>query len=314
MKIIKYCILVSLVLFSSCEYEIDYTEDLPEDKLVIAGFLEEDKPVDIQIFHSARPGIYQGFLYNDMKKETSVKQLDFTDSKVSDAIVTLYNENLKYKETALNYDVNHYTFNSIPKAEDKILLSFSLGNYPVTECKVEFNLTKPHIDSCNVSLVSDKGKKRIILYLEINDDGGENYYMINTDSIFFDYYTVDNYSAKILYESHSGVYFETNTNVSFDEEDKHNEYKVFSNKKFAGKKYVLKLSFAVERNYYDERKEGRPFAEISKIDKNIYNYLYSLGNAINSQGLNTTPVTIRNSFENAYGFVGVKKSVKISIE
>ena len=101
---------------------------------------------------------------------------------------------------------------------------------------------------------------------------------------------------------------------SVDDEDKINRFCVFTNEKFKGRKYTLKLAFKQDYYYnHDNSKEEHIF-EVRKIDANAYNYLYSLGNYMDAWGMSMNPVTIQDAFTNAYGFISIKKSYKKAVD
>ncbi|MBR1627625.1 MAG: DUF4249 family protein [Bacteroidales bacterium] len=338
----KKLVLVSFLSFFicvSCEYEIDYNADLPEDRLVVAAILEENEPIAFRVYHSAKPGIYTGYYYDDIYKSAAAGTGNKSgykrrkaDAVLKDASVTLFDNKNSVSDTAEINANSEYTFSFIPKTNDDITIRISHNNYSPVESRLQFNLPLPQVDSFSCSMRTVDDNLQLVVYLEINDKGGENYYMIN--NLFTD--KADNEllcsteSPDILYESHAGVYYENN-NTAFDDDDRHNEYHVFNNEKFAGGKYILKLAY--NTNFYitqTAKTDGKfdidainkfihkapndsgigGFFEIATIDKNTYNYLYSLGNYINSWGLGINPVAIKNAWENGYGFIGMKKSVK----
>lgn len=300
MKYTKYLIFSCIAVFCSCEYEIDYNEDLPEDKLVIAAFAEENEALSFKVFHSAKPGVYHGESYEDMKKAN----LSYEDAIVKDAIVTMHVNNNEY--TASYNETDGYTFSYIPQPLDKIQITISHPNYPTVESNLDFSMKEPDIDSFACYFRTKDYEKQLIIYFEINDDGGDNYYMINNTALLSNYF---NY--KILSESHSGVYFDNSSAWENKDDEGYNEYGVFANTKFKGQKYTLKLAYNIDYFYKITEEDLKKMVSLARIDKNAYDYLYSLNNYMHSWGLNINPITVKNAWDNAYGFIGIKKTKKI---
>ncbi|MGP1515064.1 MAG: hypothetical protein ACTTJH_03815 [Bacteroidales bacterium] len=314
MKKILYIITFSLLFFVACEYEIDYNTDLPKDKLVIAAILEEDSQVHFRVYHSAKPGIYTGNYYEDIANKSLQKQKQINNTMLKDAFVNIFDNKTNISYTASYEKTKGYTFDYTPKANDDITIRISHADYPPIESHLQFSLTEPQIDSFRCTLQKGENGYQIIVYMEIQDNGKENYYMINNNyyddkNISF----IDNHNPDIMYESHAGVYYENKTSY-FESDDRNNEYHVFSNKKFAGEKYVLCVAYNLTLYSKPNNNSIKGFFEVASIDKNTYDYLYSLGNYINSNGININPVTIKNAWKDAYGFIGIKKSVHFSFK
>ncbi|MBQ7985191.1 MAG: DUF4249 family protein [Bacteroidales bacterium] len=312
MKYLKYLILMSVAVFTSCEYEIDYKCDLPEDRFVVGVFAEEDSVLSFCVCHSAKPGIYDGTRYDEFKKTSIGYKSSFYDAVVKNASVSILCHNNGNEDTAIyNSNQFRYTFAYVPSHGDNITLKIENGEYPLVESNLTFDMEAPQIDSFSCWFRTKDDADQLVVYIEINDQGGENYYMFNPFylTLYNDRITFDNY-PEILYESHTGVYYEANTNSLDDEDSRYNEYMVISNKKFAGQKYTVKLAYNCSYSAKDNHKLIKGAYEISRIDRTSYNYLYSLGNYINSWGLNMNPVSIQNAWDNAYGFIGLKKTVR----
>lgn len=319
MKAIKYILLVLVVSLSlsSCEFEIDYKDELPKDKLVVTSFIQADSTISFSLYKSAIPGTYSDDYLSGWKGKENI-----IDAIVSDAKADLYINGLK-KET-LNQANNNsiYSFNTIPKENDKVEIRLNYKDYDQAIGKADLALIKPTVDSSNFSIetVTDEyggTTNELIVYLEINDNGlGDNYYKIepnffmNTTNKYS--YPISLSSADLLWENIQGVY-EENTSSMTDESS--NRYGIFSNKKFKGRTYKVKLSFNmggegyIKKRKYTENVVGS--FTVSSIEKQAYNYLYTLNKYLDNSSMNLEPVIIVDGIENAYGFIGAKNSLVI---
>ncbi len=303
MKYLKKLIYLAPYLFFACEYEINYSGQLENDKLVIATMLQEDSTISFPLMHSAQPGVFEGTTYEEYKKK-STKQYN-KNPFVFDALINLY-VNGDFKETAKKTSNSYnYRFDYIPKHNDMLSFEIQHKDYPTAYSQVNMNIITPQLDSFYCSIEERQGRKCEVIYIELNDDGNENYYMIEPYTFNFSrsYFS----HPTIILESHSGVYYNNSIALSFGEEDIHfNYYGVFSNERFKGEIYKLKLCY---ETWSDENERGYRPVKISKIDRNTHNYLYSLGNYINSSSSMLNPVSIQNFITNGYGFIGCKKSI-----
>lgn len=323
MKTIKFIILVlavSLGLYS-CEFEIDYTDKLPKDKLVVTSFIEADSTISFSLYKSAVPGTYS----NDGNLGLITKAQDINDAIVRDAKADLYINGV-LKETLTQSNSNDkYSFITIPRENENIEIRLNYKNYDQAIGTASLVLIKPIIDSSNVYIQETQNEdgfvyKSLIVYLEIRDNGlGDNYYKIEP-SLFYKandgtyIYTtlIDMNSAKLLWENIQGVYKE---NSSIEEESL-NRYGVISNKKFKGSTYKLKLSFfSIQEGAYKKTKlisqKIIGNLAVSSVEKKAYDYLYTLNKYLDNSYMNLEPITILNGIENAYGFIGAKKSQKV---
>jgi hypothetical protein len=321
MKAIRYILVVLVVSLSliSCEFEIDYKDELPKDKLVVTSFIQADSTISFSLYKSAIPGTYSDDYYSEWKGKKS----STIDAMVYDAKADLYINGVK-KETLSQANNNSiYSFNTIPKENDKVEIRLNYKDYDQAIGKADLALIKPTVDSSNFSIetVTDEyggTTNELIVYLEINDNGlGDNYYKIEPN---FFMKTTNKYSypislsnADLLWENIQGVY-EENTSSMTDESS--NRYGIFSNKKFKGRIYKVKLSFNMGGEVYYDKK--RKYTEnvvgsftVSSIEKQAYNYLYTLNKYLDNSSMNLEPVIIVDGIENAYGFIGAKNSLVI---
>ena len=320
MKAIKYILLVLVVSLSlsSCEFEIDYKDELPKDKLVVTTFIQADSTISFSLYKSAIPGTYSDDYSSGLKGKASI-----IDAIVSDAKADLYINGLK-KETLTQANNNSiYSFNTIPKENDKVEIRLNYKDYDQAIGKADLALSKPTLDSSNFSIetvTDDYGNtiNELIVYLEINDNGlGDNYYKIepnffmNTTNKYS--YPIPLSSADLLWENIQGVYEENSSSIT---DESSNRYGVFSNKKFKGRTYKIKLSFNIggEVYYANKRKSTENVVgsfTVSSIEKQAYNYLYTLNKYLDNSSMNLEPVIIVDGIENAYGFIGAKNSLVI---
>ncbi|MCQ2326538.1 MAG: DUF4249 domain-containing protein [Bacteroidales bacterium] len=306
-KIIILSVFFSLFL-ASCEYEIDYNGQLADDKFVVAAFLEEDSTVNFTISHSAKPGMY----------------LEYEQSpRIENADVNMYVNDQWKEKLSYNSLFRMYSSTYRPQHNDKISFTIENERYGKAEGSTRMNLTNPMVDSISAHITVVDEEDRLVLYIEIQDDGGENYYMLLPDLKYCDD-MVDVSYVEVLQESVDGVFFEKSAVTSVIGKKGYNEYGVFNNNKFRNQKFVLKLSYYLNRWYDDFIEDDKKHIKsddvtlkgsvvLAKIDKNAYEYLYTLSNVVHSIPVNTSPMYINNSVSNAYGFVGNKKTIKFNI-
>ena len=317
MKSIKYILLSLLVLFlfNSCEYEIDYKGDLPKNKLVIGAFIQADSIISISLFKSAKPGTY----YNEsmfMEDQITDNEID-TSSYVSDARAELYINGTLRETLTSGINQNKYNFSIIPRTNDNVDIKMSYKDYDQAIGSAKLNLIKPSIDSANILVQESidtiyEKTYRIVLYLEISDNGNENYYQIDPE-LYYSYsqseYKLSLNNAELLWESIPGVYQENSTSF----QSSANRFGVISNKKFKGGTYKIKLGIKLEPRFitYPSKAIRKVYGSlnISSIDKKSYDYLFTLNRYYNSSFMNE-PVIILDGVENAYGFIGAKNSIK----
>ena len=140
MKSINYILtlIVSLLLFNSCKYDIDYIGELPNDKLVVASFIQADSVISISISKSAKPGIYNNSWFGE--NDPNTQQLT---SQVNDAKVDLYiNGSLKQTLNG-GTNQNKYTFSVIPRTNDSVEVRISYKDYAEAIGTANLNLLKP---------------------------------------------------------------------------------------------------------------------------------------------------------------------------
>lgn len=306
MKTNTILIILSVILtafFSySCEYEIDYNEDLPKDKFVFSSFIEENDSIRMNIVHSAKPGVYIDF-YGDWKND--IHNFDLLSYFVQKAEVSLW-VNGDFKEKKIQEDYYGIVFDYLPKHNDEITLKIEHENYPTIEQKLLLNLSPVEVDSFSVYTQSVGEDDYLVAYIVLQDDGQENYYMFTPNL------PVDKTDQKLFYESSPNTYAGSPISMDYMEETDvvYNRFGVFSNKNFRGKKYIIKLAYY---SFYDDESMENYSFSISKIDINAYNYLRTLGNALDSYGPVMTPIIIQDAFKDAYGFISNKKTITLPV-
>ncbi len=316
MKSIKY--ILTLIVFSlvlnSCEYDIDYKGELPGDKLVVASFIQADSIISISITKSAKPGTYNYDMWSG-EYDPNTQQLS---SNVNDAKAELFiNGNL---QETLNggTEQNKYTFTVIPRNNDSVEVRISYKDFKPAVGSANLNLLKPvsGLDSILVQkaidTIDDRVLYQVVLYLEIIDNGRDNYYQIEPDIYYEDNYGKRKLSlneAELLSENILGVYKEAST--SFQSSSNH--FGVISNKLFKGKTYKVRLAIPIDsRGLYETPQATRKVygnLNLSAIDKKSYNYLFTLNRYYNNYSFMSEPVIIVDGIENAYGFIGAKNTM-----
>ncbi len=303
-RIIIILNLIIVVFCSSCEYEIDYKGDLPKDKFVLSTFVEENDSIRMSITHSAKPGIYIDF-YEDL--EADIRDFDLSTYFVQNAKVSLWvNNSLKEEKIQENYP--GIVFDYLPQHNDEITLKIEHENYPTIEQKLLLNLSPVEVDSFSVYTQKVGEDNYLVAYIVLQDDGKENYYMFTPNL------PVNKTDQRLLYESFPNTY--ANNSVSFEYLEEtdvvYNYFSVFSNKNFKGKKYAIKLAYYYYNDFNEDVKNNYSFS-ISKIDVNAYNYLRTLGNALDSYGPIMNPIIIQDAFKDAYGFISKKKTITLPV-
>ncbi|MDO5760343.1 MAG: DUF4249 family protein [Bacteroidota bacterium] len=303
MKTKIYIILLSLLVllsFSSCEYEIDYKGNLPEDKFVFFTFIEENDSIRMTIMHSAKPGVYVDFTDDDIDEN-----FDRYSVFAQNTEVTLWvNGTLKEKKTQEKYP--EIVFDYLPQHNDEITLRVENNKYPTIEHSLRLDFLPTKVDSFYAYNQRLDGEDYIVVYLTMEDDGEENYYM------FVPNMPVNRNAQKVLYESAPNTYMANSLGVDFfeGEDMKYNHFGLFSNKNFKGKKYTLKLAYLYDS--WAETTMDYNF-EIRKIDKNAYNYLQTLSNILDYDAPVMNPITLQDAFKDAYGFISKKKTITLPV-
>ena len=312
MKKIAY-ILVLILGLSACETEIDYNLDLPADKLVVSSFLEADSLINIAVNKSSKPG-YLNYGNKEM-------------GYVKDAKLSLYVNNNLQEISTKPYIDNIYSFNYIPSQGDWIEIRVERSGFDMLTGWADLSLTEPLFDSLDINLILDNeyggDYYELCLYLELSSIGdGDEYYKIDGEIEIeyeeFGYGFKDNLilnDLELKWENIKGVYYSSESNVSIDDED--NSYRIFSNKLFKNNTYKARLSYPYYRLHFPEETKGIKIKSriiVYKIEKQIYEYLYTLNKARNGGFMGTEPVIIKDGVENGYGFIGGRKAKVINIE
>lgn len=322
MKSIKLIIIVLTLTLGlySCEFEIDYKDNLPKDKLVVTSFIEADSIISFSLYKSAVPGTYS----SDENFGLKAKTKGLNDALIRDAKADLYINGILKESLSQSNSNDKYIFTTIPKENENVEIRLNYKNNEAIG-KANLVLIKPIIDSSNVYIQETQDEdgfiyKSLIVYLEIRDNGiGDNYYKIEptifykaNDGTYIYTTLIDMNSAKLLWENINGV-FKENSSI---EDESLNRYGVISNKKFKGSTYKIKLSFfSIQEGAYKKTKiiSQKIIGNlvVSSIEKKAYDYLYTLNKYLDNSYMNLEPITIINGIENAYGFIGAKKSNKV---
>ena len=213
---------------------------------------------------------------------------------------------------------NKYTFSVIPRTNDSVEVRISYKDYAEAIGTANLNLLKPvsGLDSILVQKATDTINNiilyQVVLYLEIIDNGRDNYYQIEPDIYYEDSYgrrKISLTEAELLSENIIGVFKEASTNF----QSSSNRFGVISNKQFKGETYKVRLAIPI-----DSRDLGYPpqgarkiygNLNLSAIDKKSYDYLFTLNRYHNNYSFMSEPVIIVDGIENAYGFIGAKTTM-----
>lgn len=322
-KYLKYIVLSLCSVFISCEYEIDYSGKLGADKMVTTIQIEADSTICFCVQHSAVPGVYDGVTTEGLKKASVY------NSYIDDAVVNLYvNGNLQETIDHSNYGSHSYRLEYIPKKDDKIKITIDHQKYEQIVGYADLSIEDLEINDIHFSFASQDvtvdtiydsegnitsiqttyyGNDRLNVSLTIVDNGGENYYQIIPYRVYRynnSFTAIDMDSPKIIYESHPGVYYANcSSSISTSEDDKHNEFGVISNERFRGQTYSVILQYD---SYVDPSDNGG--LRVNRIDRNIYEYLLTFGNYLNSLWIDLNPIYITDGLTGGYGYIGARKS------
>jgi len=316
MKKAIYLIIIFLISISitSCEFEIDFNDKLPKDKLVVTSFIEADSTIVLKISKSARPGTYN-------------YDYDITNSYVLNARAELFINDVLIETTNTPYDNNLYKFNYIPTQNDRIEIRISYMDFDTVIGYANPNITPPIVNSQNIFIRKDSTEFGIYpnIYLEVEIQGGENdeYYRMDGDfvlkykenNIWFEE-EVKIEGLSLEWENTPGVYYSKEAS-STNPSDGENNYRVFSNKLFKNKTYKARFKVNSQSIYLNEYIESESFKgelKISKIEKQIFDYLYTLNKVSSGFSFSAEPVIIINGVENGFGFIGGKKTNRIVID
>lgn len=299
----------------SCEFDIDYNKELPKDKLVVSCFLEADSTINISISKTSRPGTYN---YDNPISESFVKG----------AKVDLFIDNI-FKES-LNSAIsdNNYRFNYIPKTNEKIDIKIDYKNFDQVRGSGDLGILPPNLDSSSINFRIDSNDQgilpNIILYVEfsslVNED---NYYRIDGDFILNylesgNWYEMDIKLEELIldWENIKGVYYGKQPS-DLNPSKGNNKYRVFSNKFFKNNIYKARFIINPERIYFSQNPVSyniKGNLKVSKLEKKIFDYLYTLNKVNSGFSTSSEPVIIANGVENGYGFIGARKSINIKLE
>src|SRR5574344_415205 len=312
-----FILLSAICLFFSCTYDIDYSDSLPKDKMVVTSFIEADSTISFHIYKSAPIGYYEddnsSFWTNDKSSKSTSSSL-YTLTK---ATATLYANGQEKESLGEANNGTAYSFTYRPKKNEDIKLKINYSSFPSLEGVANLNLSSPKVDSSlayATKKIDDDGNisYACVLYIEIPDNGAENYYQLSTNlketKSNSPIYLKD---ASVIYENYQDVFTQSASSLSGGNA---NRYGVFSNKAFRGKKYILRLSLYSCKSYYGKSAKTalahiKGNIYLSKIDKGAYNYLFSLNQYLNRSPLNSEPIIIMNNISGGYGFIGAKSTI-----
>lgn len=318
MKLLKNILLIilSVLFLYSCKYEIDYSQELPEEKLMLSSFIEADSLISFNLFKSAVPGTYNN------GEEIKKNQKAIEHSFVRDANVDLIINGSTIETLNGASFSNQYKFNAIPKSNDKVEIKINHKDFKQAIGRADLSLDKPIVDSSHFSVqsvVDDYGYKRYraIVYLEIRDDGKkDNYYKIEHELFYRDELSPDtiatplSISCELLWENIAGVYQETSSMYS----ESKNRYGVINNKLFKGGVYKVKLSISLNDIFISESSDVKKTIsgsiKLAMVEKQAYDYLFTLNRYFNNNFM-SEPVIILDAIENGYGFVSGRNTLKV---
>lgn len=311
-----------LILFASCEKEIEFNGEITKPCLVVNSILTPDSLVAAYVTESR-------FFLDD---ETS-----FTEVKNAEVQVFV---NGVFKENMAHQGNGYYQASFTPKEGDKIRLVVSASGYTSvsSETDVQTKTTILQVDT----IVTTETKSYHSIYTTQKNDGQ----VITVDTLISEIYKVYNFTVKFKDPQVEKNYYRikvrekrTFSNGTINYENKYinftdivsgnqsnseedfmdtgttsNEENLFSDDLFNGKDYSLKFKYEYLTptwyKNYDYLGEGITLEKIEldvdlqRISKDYYLYLKTKTAAVYGDPMFTEPVQIYNNIVDGMGILG----------
>lgn len=310
-------LIISMVLFASCEKDVEFKGTMTKSVLVVNSFVSPDSVVSANVSES------KFFL----EEESTIIGIE-------NATVSVY-VNDTFKEKMIHTDKGNYSGTYIPSIGEIIKLVVTVPNKTEVSCQDKV-LTRPEIVSVDTTVTSSTSGYLLDYHTKQNPNDTQVYDTIgesrNYDCEFKikmkDKGSEKNYYRlaivrKSTYEGQIG-YMDPHITDNIDPEayssdplqtdDDSNPFSVFSDDIINGKEYTLKFklsqSSATFYNRPTENKEELIIA-LQQISKDYYLYLRTRAVA-NEDNVFSEPVQIHCNIKNGLGVFGsYSSSVKI---
>ena len=310
-------LIISLVLFASCEKDVEFKGEMTKSVLVVNSFVSPDSVVSANVSES------KFFL----EEESTI-------TGIENATVSVYVNDV-FKEKMIHTDKGNYTGTYIPTIGEIIKLVVTVPNKTDVSCQDNV-LTRPEIVSVDTTVTSSTGGYLLDYHTKLNSNDTQVYDTIgksrNYDCEFKikmkDKGNEKNYYRlavvrKSTFEGESGYEFvhitdnidpEAYSSDPLQTEDDSNPFCVFSDDIINGKEYTLK--FKLSQNvitFYNRPKETKQelIIALQQISKDYYLYLRTRAVA-NEDNVFSEPVQIHCNIKNGLGVFGsYSSSVRI---
>ena len=310
-------LIISLVLFASCEKDVEFKGTMTKSVLVVNSFVSPDSVVSANVSES------KFFL----EEESTI-------TGIENATVSVYVNDV-FKEKMIHTDKGNYIGTYIPTIGEIIKLVVTVPNKTDVSCQDNV-LTRPEIVSVDTTVTSSTGGYLLDYHTKLNSNDTQVYDTIgksrNYDCEFKikmkDKGNEKNYYRlavvrKSTFEGESGYEFvhitdnidpEAYSSDPLQTEDDSNPFCVFSDDIINGKEYTLK--FKLSQNvitFYNRPKETKQelIIALQQISKDYYLYLRTRAVA-NEDNVFSEPVQIHCNIKNGLGVFGsYSSSVRI---
>jgi len=322
MKSIKIylSLIISLVLFASCEKDVEFKGTMTKSVLVVNSFVSPDSVVSANVSES------KFFL----EEESTI-------TGIENATVSVYVNDV-FKENMIHTDKGNYTGTYIPTIGEIIKLVVTVPNKTDVSCQDKV-LTRPEIVSVDTTVTSEHSYYNYTVKDIINKDGSKGYVY---DTIFKQVYTDYEFKIKMKdkgseknyyrltvvrkYTYTDGTVYYGDPHISenvdpqayssdpLQTEDDSNPFCVFSDDIINGKEYTMKFKLSESTTvHYDQSLNGKieMIIALQQISKDYYLYLRTRA-AANEDDVFSEPVQIHCNIKNGLGVFGSYSStVKI---
>ena len=310
-------LIISLVLFASCEKDVEFKGTMTKSVLVVNSFVSPDSVVSANVSES------KFFL----EEESTI-------TGIENATVSVYVNDV-FKEKMIHTDKGNYTGTYIPTIGEIIKLVVTVPNKTDVSCQDKV-LTRPEIVSVDTAVTSSTGGYLLDYHTKLNSNDTQVYDTIGKSRNYdceFKIKMKDKGNEKNYYrlavvrnstfEGESG-YEDPHITDNIDPqayssdplqtEDDSNPFCVFSDDIINGKEYTLK--FKLSQNvitFYNRPKETKQelIIALQQISKDYYLYLRTRAVA-NEDNVFSEPVQIHCNIKNGLGVFGsYSSSVRI---
>jgi hypothetical protein len=310
-------LIISLVLFASCEKDVEFKGEMTKSVLVVNSFVSPDSVVSANVSES------KFFL----EEESTI-------TGIENATVSVYVNDV-FKEKMIHTDKGNYTGTYIPTIGEIIKLVVTVPNKTDVSCQDKV-LTRPEIVSVDTTVTSSTGGYLLDYHTKLNSNDTQVYDTIGKSRNYdceFKIKMKDKGNEKNYYrlavvrnstfEGESGYEFvhitdnidpEAYSSDPLQTEDDSNPFCVFSDDIINGKEYTLK--FKLSQNvitFYNRPKETKQelIIALQQISKDYYLYLRTRAVA-NEDNVFSEPVQIHCNIKNGLGVFGsYSSSVRI---